>query len=48
MATKKNNGGKSNNNESGGKKQCWSGYERVPGKKAGSEGSCRKKTSRKK
>lgn len=48
MATKTSNSEKSNNNASGSKKQCWSGYERVPGKKTGSEGSCRKKTSRKK
>lgn len=25
------------------KKSCWKGYERVPGKKAGEKGSCRKK-----
>lgn len=48
MATKTNNKGKANNSESSNKKQCWSGYERVPGKKAGSEGSCRKQTSKKK
>lgn len=23
--------------------KCWTGYERVPGTKAGSKGSCRKK-----
>ena len=26
---------------------CWSGYERVPGTKAGEPGSCRKKGSKK-
>ncbi|WP_261345593.1 hypothetical protein [Paludisphaera soli] len=25
------------------KKACWEGYERVPGKKAGTKGSCKKK-----
>lgn len=25
--------------------KCWSGYERVPGKKPGTKGSCRKKRS---
>lgn len=25
------------------KMSCWKGYERVPGTKAGSKGSCRKK-----
>lgn len=25
------------------KTSCWKGYERVPGKKPGTEGSCRKK-----
>ncbi len=29
--------------KSGGKTKCWSGYERVPGTKAGAKGSCRKK-----
>lgn len=24
--------------------RCWDGYERVPGKKRGEKGSCRKKT----
>lgn len=27
--------------------KCWSGYERVPGTKAGAEGSCRKKGAKK-
>ena len=38
MATKK---GKS-------KSGCWAGFERVPGKKPGTKGSCRKKSSSKK
>lgn len=24
-------------------KKCWKGYKRVPGKKAGTKGSCKKK-----
>jgi len=30
------------------KKHCWEGYERTPGTKAGTEGSCRPKGSKKK
>ena len=29
------------------RRKCWSGYRRVPGKKAGSKGSCRKIKSKK-
>ena len=29
------------------KKSCWSGYERTPGTTKGAEGSCRKKSKRK-
>lgn len=29
--------------KSGKPKNCWSGYERTPGTKAGEKGSCRKK-----
>ena len=30
------------------KKHCWEGYERTPGTKAGTDGSCRPKGSKKK
>lgn len=30
------------------KMKCWKGYERVPGTKAGTKGSCRKKKSKNK
>lgn len=37
---------KASSKKSGGKKtRCWAGYEPVPGKKAGSKGSCKKKGS---
>jgi hypothetical protein len=32
-----------NSEEKKNTKSCWKGYERVPGKKPGSKGSCKKK-----
>ena len=34
---------KTSKKSSGKSTTCWAGYERVPGKKPGSKGSCKKK-----
>ena len=47
MAEKSKGGAKTKSGGGGKSADCWKGYERVPGKKAGAEGSCRKKGSAK-